>query len=379
MRCLGATRRQVFRFVRREALHWCVTSIPIGIGLSIVVVWGMCAVMRRLSSVWFGYMPVWGISWLSIAVSIVVGNRDGFAGCTFSRKICGQSVSLEAVTGSARQNTTFRHAANTHRWKVDVALGIHHAKAKRRSYLLMTCAFATCLTLFLGFCTLVPFMKNAFMPKEWASELSIVSESNTCSIPFEQRNAVSEVPAVSHVFGRMFAYDVPAEISGTPHNSNLISYEENQFRWAQDRLASGSVDAVANTPGQVLFVANTGTPAQVGDTVTLEINGVPQTVTIGGILTDDPLARAEGTETLICSEETFTQLTGETGYTILDVQFRFGAGEEDVKAVEALFADGVAFTDTLSRAQQQRGLYYAFSCWSMAFCQLSWQSRCFIS
>ena len=121
------------------------------------------------------------------------------------------------------------------------------------------------------------------------------------------------------------------------------------------------VDAVANTPGQVLFVANTGTPAQVGDTVTLEINGVPQTVTIGGILTDDPLARAEGTETLICSEETFTQLTGETGYTILDVQFRFGAGEEDVKAVEALFADGVAFTDTLSRAQQQRGLYYAFS------------------
>ena len=276
-------------------------------------------------------------------------------------KFASRVSPLEAVTGSARQNTTFRHAANTRRWKVDVALGIHHAKAKRSSYLLMTCAFAICLTLFLGFCTLVPFMKNAFMPKEWASELSIVSESNTCSIPFEQRNAVSEVPAVSHVFGRMFAYDVPAEISGTPHNSNLISYEENQFRWAQDRLASGSVDAVANTPGQVLFVANTGTPAQVGDTVTLEINGVPQTVTIGGILTDDPLARAEGTETLICSEETFTQLTGETGYTILDVQFRFGAGEEDVKAVEALFADGVAFTDTLSRAQQQRGLYYAFS------------------
>ena len=62
MRCLGATRRQVFRFVRREALHWCVTSIPIGIGLSIVVVWGMCAVMRRLSSVWFGYMPKFGVS-----------------------------------------------------------------------------------------------------------------------------------------------------------------------------------------------------------------------------------------------------------------------------------------------------------------------------
>lgn len=361
MRCLGATRRQVLRFVRREALHWCVTSIPIGIGLSIVVVWGLCAVMRRLSSVWFGYMPVWGISWLSIAVSIVLGIVTVLLAARSPAKFASKVSPLEAVTGSAHQNTTFRHAANTHRWKVDVALGIHHAKAKRSSYLLMTCAFAICLTLFLGFCTLVPFMKNAFMPKEWASELSIVSESNTCSIPFEQRDAVSEVPAVSRVFGRMFAYDVPAEIGETSHNSNLISYEENQFRWAQDRLTSGSVDTVANTPGQVLFVANTGTQAQVGDTVTLKINGMQQTVTIGGVLNDDPLAREEGTETLICSEETFMQLTGENGYTILDVQFRFGAGKEDVKAVEALFTDGVTFTDTLTRAQQQRGLYYAFS------------------
>ena len=67
-------------------------------------------------------------------------------------KFASRVSPLEAVTGSARQNTTFRHAANTRRWKVDVALGIHHAKAKRSSYLLMTCAFAICLTLFLGFC-----------------------------------------------------------------------------------------------------------------------------------------------------------------------------------------------------------------------------------
>jgi ABC-type phosphonate transport system ATPase subunit len=73
LRCLGATRRQVLRFVRREALQWCITAIPIGIGLSIVVVWGLCAVMRQLSTVWFGYMPIFGISWLSIGVSIVLG------------------------------------------------------------------------------------------------------------------------------------------------------------------------------------------------------------------------------------------------------------------------------------------------------------------
>lgn len=91
----------------------------------------------------------------------------------------------------------------------------------------------------------------------------------------------------------MFAYDVPAQISGAIHNSNLISYEENQFRWAQDQLIAGSIDTVTNTPGQVLFVANTGTEVQVGDTITLTINGKDQTVTVGGVLSDSLLARAE--------------------------------------------------------------------------------------
>lgn len=361
LRCLGATRRQVLRFVRREALQWCITAIPIGIGLSIVVVWGLCAVMRQLSTVWFGYMPIFGISWLSIGVSIVLGLITVLLAARTPAKMAAKVSPLEAVTGNTQQESSFRHAANTRRWHVEVALGIHHAKAKRRSYILMTGAFAICITLFLGFCTLVPFMENAFMPKEWSPELSIVSDTNTCSIPADRRDAVVQNSAVSRVFGRMFAYDVPAQISGTNHNSNLISYEENQFRWAQDQLIAGSIDTVTNTPGQVLFVANTGTEVQVGDTITLTINGKDQTVTVGGVLSDSLLARAEGTETLICSEETFSQLTGETGYTILDVQFRFGSDEEDVAEVEALFGEGVTFTDVLIQAQQQRGLYYAFA------------------
>ena len=204
-------------------------------------------------------------------------------------------------------------------------------------------------------------MKNAFMPKEWTPDLSIVSDTNTCSIPADCKDAVAQNSAVSRVFGRMFAYDVPMETEGTTHNSNLISYEENQFRWAQDQLTVGSIDTVMNTPGQVLFVANTGTELQLGDSVILTIDGKEQQVTVGGILSDNTLAREDGTETLICSEETFTQLTGETGYTILDVQFRFGSDEEDVNEVEALFGSGVSFTDNLTRTQQQRGLYYAFA------------------
>lgn len=176
-------------------------------------------------------------------MSIVLGLITVLLAARTPAKMAAKVSPLEAVTGNTQQESSFRHAANTRRWHVEVALGIHHAKAKRRSYILMTGAFAICITLFLGFCTLVPFMENAFMPKEWSPELSIVSDTNTCSIPADRRDAVVQNSAVSRVFGRMFAYDVPAQISGAIHNSNLISYEENQFRWAQDQLIAGSIDA----------------------------------------------------------------------------------------------------------------------------------------
>lgn len=225
----------------------------------------------------------------------------------------------------------------------------------------MTGAFAVCITLFLGFCTLVPFIENAFMPKAWAAEISVVSKTNTCSIPADRRDAVAENSSVSRVFGRMFAYDVPIEINGTSYNSNIISYEENQFHWAKEQLTSGSIETVMNTPGQILFVASSDTEVQPGDSIFLTINGNEKKVTVGGILSDSPLARADGIETIICSEETFTRLTGATGYTILDIQFYFGADEEDAAVVESLFDGGVSFSNNLSRVQQQRGLYYAFA------------------
>ena len=101
---------------------------------------------------------------------------------------------------------------------------------------------------------------------------------------------------------------------------------------------------------------------QVGDNITLSINDSTQTITVAGILSDSPLARVEGTETFFCSEKTFTALTGEKGYTIIDIQFENNASSEDVKAIENLFTDGgVIFSDSLSQGQQQRNLYHTFA------------------
>ena len=64
MRCLGATQKQVIRFVRREALSWCKTAIPLGIAAGTAVIWLLCALLEFLSPSIFGEMPDFGISWL---------------------------------------------------------------------------------------------------------------------------------------------------------------------------------------------------------------------------------------------------------------------------------------------------------------------------
>ena len=70
LRCLGATKRQIMRFVRLEGLYWCKTAIPIGIIFSVVIVWILSAAMRVINPQWFSSMPILGISWISVIASI---------------------------------------------------------------------------------------------------------------------------------------------------------------------------------------------------------------------------------------------------------------------------------------------------------------------
>lgn len=362
LRCLGATKRQIMRFVRLEGLYWCKTAIPIGIIFSVVIVWILSAAMRVINPQWFSSMPILGISWISVIASILLGLLTVLLAARSPAKRAAKVSPLTAVSGNAGQTASFRKAANTTAFKIETALGIHHAKAKKKNYILMTGAFAVCITLFLTFSTLVDFMKNAFVPPVYTPELSIASETNACSIFNELLEQIKQNDVVKRAYGRMFAYEVPAENNGKNYNANLISYEENQFRWAADSLIAGSIETVMQQENQVLFVQTGNIDVQVGDNISLTINNRPQIVTVAGILSDSPLARVEGTETFFCSEATFTALTGETGYTIIDIQFENNASSEDVKAIESIFSNGgVIFSDSLSQIQQQRNLYHTFA------------------
>lgn len=73
MRCIGMSRQQIICFVRLEALNWCKTAVPIGLGLGIVTTWGLCAALRFLVGEEFSGIPLFRVSIIGIVSGIIVG------------------------------------------------------------------------------------------------------------------------------------------------------------------------------------------------------------------------------------------------------------------------------------------------------------------
>lgn len=431
LRSLGATRRQILRYVRLEALCWCRTAVPAGLLAAAAAVCLVSALMKTAGPERLSCMPVWGVSLPGTCAGAALGVLTVLLASRAPAKRAMRVSPMEAVRTAGRTAGRGRHAVMAQRekrystpWKErglsrlyrlnpEAALGIRQAFLVKKGYVLMSGAFALCIVLFLAFTTVADFLAHALLPPPWTPELSVVSSDNTCSIPHSAADAVLQMDGVKRVYGRMFVYNISmtaektAEAGRTPSGrkmANLISYEKNQFAWAEESLAEGSVKDVSENPGQVLYVAppeetgaeegaagaaetgteegggaaaetNGGEKAEkasapqisVGDRLTLAIGGREQTVTVAGILSESPLARQEGTATLLVSERTFLELTGEEGYNILDIQFENGADRENVEAIKAYFTEGVTFEDSFDRMQAQKRLYRAMAILAWGF------------
>ncbi len=206
LRCLGAVRKQVIRFVRREALGWCKTAIPAGVAAGIVVVWGLCGMLRYLSPGLFEGLPVWGVSWPGVAAGVTVGLITVMLAARSPAKRAARVSPLTAVSGNAGTVQTVGRTAGTRIFKIDTALGIHHAAGSKKNFFLVTGSFAFSMILFLAFSTAIDFMHHAITPlRPSAPDISIYKEDYTNQIPSELAESVREYPGVKRVFGRSYA------------------------------------------------------------------------------------------------------------------------------------------------------------------------------
>ena len=270
-----------------------------------------------------------------------------------------------AVSGNAYQTKPIRAAANTHLFKIEASLGIHHATSNRKNFILMTCSFAISIILFLAFSPAIDFMSHAINAVEpYTPDISIISKDNSLSVPKELAEQFENLDYVKQAYGRMFAYDIPVE---GDRQINLITYEEQQFKWAEENLIEGSVEKAVSTNNAVLVVYNSGYVLHTGDKISLNINSISQELEVVGILSKSPFSNTPGTANIICTEDTFQKLFGEAQYTIMDLQLGRGATNEDVNVIREMAGTEFTFSDRRQSNQQAVGSYYSYALFIYGF------------
>lgn len=361
MRCIGATPGQVMRFVTREALGWCRAAIPAGVVSGAVVVWVLCAVLRCLSPEYFREMPVFGISAPGISAGIATGLLTVLIAARSPARKAGRVSPLAAISGHANELQPVRKAARTRYVRIETALGIHHAKAGRKNLILMTGSFALSIILFLSFSVTVELMHHALTPlRPWTADLSIISPDNSCSVDRALLDSLKENPAVKRAYGRMFAFDVPVKVNGIERKVDLISYEQSQLAWAGDYLLEGDTDTVLSERNTGLTVYEPQNEIRTGDVAEIDAGGQSEKIRITGMLSECPFDSAAGVGTVICSEDTFRQITGQSDYTVIDIQLAGSATDDDVYAIHQMTPSRYVFADERMGNRSVRGTYYCF-------------------
>ena len=369
MRCIGMSRAQVRRFVRLEALNWCKTAIPIGVVLGIMLTWGLGAVLRYGVGGEFSDWPIFGVSGIGIASGVVLGLATVLIAAQSPARRAARVSPMAAVSTAAATRAGKPQRIHGRIISIASRLGIAHATAAKKNLVLMSGSFALSIVLFLGFSVLVQLL-NCLLPTSLsAPDLSIQSRDWSNNVDHALVEELADMPGVAHAFGRSSVTDVAASFSvaAEQESVDLISYDDIQLDWLpEDEMLRDGADlaAVYGDSHSVLTIWDETNPLSVGDTVTLG----DETVTIAGLLKYSPFTNSgstEGSIDLICSDETFQRLTGESDYGIIDVQLTEDASDAEVAAIAERVSGVGQFVDR--RDEADRSTFWAFSLFIYGF------------
>ena len=354
LRCIGAGKRQVKRLVRREALHWLLLAIPAGAVISTLICWVICAVLAYgIGGEWAG-MPVGRISWIGIGIGVLVGTITVILAAAAPAKRAAAVSPIAAVSGSGDgQNAGM---AKLGKAPVPIALGFHHVFAKKKNLLLMTASFALSIILFLTFSVMITWIENALTTnKPYSPDISLYYSDYSAGLGSDLADDLRGIAGVKHVYGRMHRL-TEVENCEKANKIDLISYDEIQFAWARADLLHGDIDAAANETGKVIIAFEKGTAFELGDT--MDVNG--KTLTVAALLSDSPFS-AGSNPTVICSEETFSEIFGACNYSVIDLQLKKGYGDETVADIRSIVDDKVILSDRREGNTETNSTYLAFS------------------
>ena len=350
MRCIGASRKQVIRFVRLEALNWCKTAIPIGLIVGTVITWAVCALLRYGIGGEFAGTPVFALSPIGLISGAVVGLVTVLLAAQAPAKRAAKVSPMAAVSGNSESVPTANRSARLIFGKVEWTLGIHHATASKKNWFLMTASFSLSIILFLCFSVGLNFARELVPSlRSWQPDITLNGYANALLLEPDLLNEIQGIPHVEGAYGTAYLENVPATSTreGIDH-VNLMSYTD----YLLDSVVEGDLSAIYGNNGQVMTISNKDNPLQVGDTI--QIGGKEVTITCA---VSDGVYSSE--YSVICSTETFEWLTGETNYSLIGIQLDADADDETIRQINNLVSGDVILDDLRQSNQEDAATYLA--------------------
>ena len=355
MRCIGASKQQIVRFVRLEALNWCKTAIPIGCALGTVTCWVSCAVLKFIVKGEWVDMPLFSVSINGILCGAAVGIITVFIAAQSPAKQASKVSPVAAISGNTGVSGKIVHAANTKFLKVETSLGIHHATGAKKNLILMTGSFALTIMLFLTFSACLDIV-HKLLPSvsDFTPDITIASQDDSNSIDPSLAEEISEIPGIESVFGMMYSIECPAEINGNAETVDLYSYGDTMMDSFKKSVISGDMSKIYGNSKYVLAVYSEYTTLNVGDKVKIG----DEELEIGCVVSEG-VGSVSGSAVVVCSEETYTRLTGEQDYAMVGVVLEKDVSEMAVNKIYDL-AEGNIIADSREKNSEVSGSYWVF-------------------
>ncbi len=399
LRCIGASKAQIKKLVRKEGLAIALRAIPPGIALGMLMALFCSAILKFYNNTIFGEIPLFSISISGILLGIAIGFLTVFISSLVPAKKAAGVSPINAVSGSKEMkiSKTVKKGYLSKLMGLETAIGVNSAFMKKKTLFLMSCSIALSIIMFLGFNVFIDFMYTSLKTtKPYTPDISLVSEQSVGEGIFER---LSGLDGVKRVYGRKLAYvnasfdvsrlnesykksfkEIKTEGNGLfipPEKSWLISYDENQFRWAKADLLEGELSAAGmNEENGIIAVAQnlrnnitTETAGlKLGDRIYIDTPTGKKELKVMGILRQVPFNSPEPVLTaFVVTEKVFSDIMGETGFKVIDVQLKNKKDEVTVEILKSMAVDGISLRDMRQKNSEMNQLFLTMAVFVYGF------------
>lgn len=360
LRCIGASKAQIKRLVRRESILISFKAIPFGVLAGILMTFAGSAVLKYYNSSIYGDISIFNFSIIGILAGILTGILTVSIASFVPAKIAAKVSPVNAVTGNNEIEISKRtkNGFLTKVFKAEIAIGINNAINKKKTLILMSSSIAVSIILFLGFSVLVnPKLLGMNSTKAYTADISVSSAEGINKDLFKK---VSEMDGIKNVYGRMSTF-VRADFNTSRltksyalEKSWLISYDKMQLKWAKEYLSEGTCNETKLDEQNGIIAVNkiyrndelvATMNFQIGDKVYIKTDAGDKEFTVMGIADSIPYSTDEQIlTTFITTEKLFKELSDNTKYKTVDIQLKKN-DQNTVSEIKKIFDESVTLKD----------------------------------